>query len=355
MFYLLQSLLCFASLLPILEELVGYPFAILGLSYLLQAADASNEILSYISPLGLIMKSQVYVKNYLWPIFIFLGLSVVILFIALFLNQLRDLGEGMIAAKPGRKNASKFLQTPFGLSIRLLKNTFIAWAIGLVLLGISYGSVLGDLESFLKSNELFAQIGVTDTEQFVTMLMSIMSIVSAIPTLMFLLKVRSEEKKGLTEHILSRKVSRVKLLYGYFKISFISSFSMMIFIILGLWSAGYVVLPDNPLSFIEVFKAGIVYLPAIWLMIGIAIILIAYFPERTSFVWIYLGYSIFAVYLGRLLSFPDWVGKLTPFGHIPQIPLEELNWNNLIILSGIAIILTTVGFIRYRKRDMVYH
>jgi len=114
---------------------------------------------------GLIMKSQVYVNNYLWPTYIFIGASAILLLIAFALNQSRDLGEGLIPAKPGKRHASQFLQSPLGLSVRLLKNVFIAWAIGLLLLGASYGSVMGDMESFLKSNELFAQMGITDAER----------------------------------------------------------------------------------------------------------------------------------------------------------------------------------------------
>jgi len=334
---------------------IGYSFAVLGFSYLLQMSGASIDTLTYVSPLGIIMKSQVYVNNYLWPTFVLLILSIIILFISFFLNQLRDLGEGMIPAKPGKSKASKSLLSPIGLSIRLLKNMFIAWAIGLVLLGMSYGSVLADAESFLLSSDIFAQAGITNAEQFITMLMSVMSIVAAIPAVMILLKVRSEEKKGLNEHIISKRVSRTKLLFGYFTLSLISSISMILFLVLGLWSAAFAVMPDDPVSFVELLKSGMVYLPAIWVMIGIATILLAFLPHRTSIVWIYLGYSVFAVYLGMLLGLPDWVKKLTPFGHIPQIPTEEMNWNNLIVLSFIFLVLTIIGFIQYRKRDMVYN
>jgi len=179
-----------------------------------------------------------------------------------------------------------------------------------------------------------------------------MAIVSAVPTVIMILKVRSEEKKGLNEHIISRNVSRIKLLNGYFIISLISSFSMMFLIIFGLWGSIYAVMPDSSMSFMELFKSGMVYLPAIWVMIGMALVLIAYLPRFTSFIWVMIGYSVFAVYLGMLLGLPDWINKLTPFGYIPQIPSESMNWNNLIVLSGISIVLFIFGFIGYRKREI---
>ena len=61
---------------------------------------------------------------------------------------------------------------------------------------------------FLKDNEMLAELltpveGFSLTEQFITMLMSIMAMISTIPALMAMLKIIGEEKKNRTEHLLS--------------------------------------------------------------------------------------------------------------------------------------------------------
>ncbi len=68
-------------------------------------------------------------------------------------------------------------------------------------LGVSYGSVLGDLEAFIEGIEMMEEMlpsieGFTLTEQFITMLMAIMAMISTIPALMAVLKIVSEEKKN---------------------------------------------------------------------------------------------------------------------------------------------------------------
>ena len=47
-----------------------------------------------------------------------------------------------------------FYKVRLVLYLRLQRTGIIAWAIGLFILGASYGSVLGDLESFFKDNEM---------------------------------------------------------------------------------------------------------------------------------------------------------------------------------------------------------
>jgi len=354
-FATLTSLFC--QLTPSSRGATAYSFSALGLSYLILAAGVGSEIATYISPLSFALKVQAYVGNYLWPLLVMLAGSILILGMAFILNQTRDLGEGLLSAKPGRKNASRFLKSPFGLSVRLTKNGIIGWGIGLYILGISYGSV--DLDAFLETSDYFMKLltiteGTSLTLQFITMVLSVMAIISAVPTLLTLLKVRSEEKKGRNEQIIARNISKPRLLGGYFILSVISSFLMLFLIIFGFWTGSTFLVEGNTTSFLTYLNSGMIYLPAIWITIGMTILLISYLPRYTGLVWAYLGFSFFAVYLGKLLELPDWVSKISPFGHLPQIPIEDMSWTSPIVLTVIAILFMAVGFIKYKKRDMIF-
>lgn len=90
----------------------------------------------------------------------------------------------------------------------------------MLILGVSYGSILGDLEGFINSSELIRQMipeiaGKGMTESFITMLMTILSILGTIPVLLFILRLKGEEKKGRTEQILAAAVSRKSLLASF--------------------------------------------------------------------------------------------------------------------------------------------
>jgi ABC-2 type transport system permease protein len=58
------------------------------------------------------------------------------------------------------------------------------------------------------------------------------------------------------------------------------------------------------------------------------------------------------MYFAPMLQFPEWVKKLTPFGYIPNLPVEEINYLRLGLLCAIAVVLTVIGFFAYRKRDL---
>lgn len=347
----------FVQLCTTARGAMTYSFAFLGVAYLLRATgDVSSEILACISPLGLILRTEVYVNNDWWPALVLILLSIIVTAVAFYLNSIRDLGEGFIPARPGRKTASHFLQSPIGLAFRLLKTTLIGWAIGMFILGASYGSVLGDLEGFLANNEMFKQMLASGgdfsmTEQFIGMLMSVISICATVPILLAILKLKTEENRHRSEALFARAVSRTRLMSGYLIISFLSSLLMNFFAALGMWAAAASVM-EQPISFKTLFLASMVYLPAIWVMIGVAVFLIGFYPKGAGITWIYLGVSLFVVYFGKILQLPDWLAKTSPYGNIPAYPVEEIEPLKLIVLSILAIVFTVAGYVGYCRRDI---
>jgi ABC-2 type transport system permease protein len=248
------------------------------------------------------------------------------------------------------------LQSSLGLAVRLQRTGLVAWAFGLFLIGASYGSVLGDLESFFADVEIMQEFlaaapGSSLTEQFIPMLMSVMAIIGTIPVLLAILRLKGEEKNNRLEHFLSRAVSRNRLLGSYVVISLFTSFIMLSLAGLGIGLVGNAMMQEGlPLGVF--YKAAIVYLPAAWVMTGLAAALIGWLPKATGLVWLYLVFSFTVVYLGALFQFPEWTEKATPFGHIPQLPVEEQNWMALAILTVIAAVLLIAGFAGFNRRDI---
>ncbi|MFD2132057.1 ABC transporter permease [Pseudogracilibacillus auburnensis] len=347
----------FAQLSENARGTIGLSIAALLLFYLVRAVgDVSNEVLSWVSPLGWILHSKVFVENNWWPVLGTIGISLLLLFFAFYLHAKRDLEAGLLPARPGKKFASRFLQSPTGLFLRLQRTAIISWAIGLFILGVSYGSIFGDLESFFNDNEMMQQLlaaneGVSLTEQFMTLLMKIMAMVSSIPPLMIMLKIVSEERKNRIEHLFSRAVSRNTLLGSSLIIAILVSIMMLSLTGFGLWAAASTVMED-PISLMPTLKAAFVYLPAIWLMISLTVLFIGFIPKRSSVIWFYLSYSFVVIYLGALLQLPDWLGNLSPYHYIPEIPVEEINLTEMAVLLFITVSLSIIGFIRYNRRDI---
>ncbi|MBU9713221.1 ABC transporter permease [Evansella tamaricis] len=347
----------FAQLTETSRGTIGYSIAFLLGAYLFRGiTDVSNESLSWISPLGWVTKAEVYGANHWWPMVLMVGVSLVLFVLANYLNAIRDLERGFMPSKPGRRNASKFLQGPIGLALKLQRTGLIAWAVGMYILGASYGSVFGDLEAFIGSNEMMSQMllqmdGVSIAEQFLPMLMVVITLIGTVPPLMAINKLRGEEKKGRLEHLIGRAVSRTQLMSGYLLVAVLNGFVMVSLGAIGLWSAASAVM-DEPIAFGTIYGAAISYYPAILVMVGLAVFLIGFVPKWTSLTWMYVIYSFLVLYLGGLFDLEDWIGNISPFGHVPQAPIEEVTAAPLVVLSVIAAGLMVIGMIGFRKRDL---
>lgn len=359
--------LVFAAIAAVFSELcissrgaIGFSIAVLGLFYLLRGmGDVGNEIFAYISPLGLAQRVKAYVENDWWPILVLLVEAIVITGVAFWLNTIRDIRAGFIPEKKGRSTARRYMCSPYGLAWKLLFMPFFGWIFGMYVIGAAYGSILGTIETFVESSEFYAMvIGMNPdfsiAQMFVSMVTSIMGLFATVPVVMMVLKLRSEEKDGYYENVLSRAVSRKTYMAGFVLIAVVAAILVPCASALGIYTSAVMVLSDpGTLTLGYLLKANLVFVPALLVMMGIAVLLVGALPKFTSFIWAYFGISFFVVFFSRLPDFiPDWVKKLTPFGYIPSLPVDEIHYGTLMILTGIAIVLTALGFIFYRRRDI---
>jgi ABC-2 type transport system permease protein len=235
------------------------------------------------------------------------------------------------------------------------------WLIGIFVIAASYGSILGDsFDNFIASSDFYSQMVGTNpdfpmAQMFVSMITVIMSFFSLAPVLMAILKLRSEEKEGRTEHVFTRVVSRMKYMASYTIIAFVTGVLAQGAIAVGVYASASSVMSDpGALTLGYLLKATMVYVPAIWVIIGITVLLVGLLPKATGAIWGYFGFTFFAVFVGRMPGlFPDWFSKLTPYGHVPQLPVDTINYGTLAVLVVIAAALTAAGFVFYRKRDTV--
>ena len=338
---------------------MGYSFFIMGAFYLIRAiGDTGENVLSLISPLGLILQAEAYVGNYWWPVFVLLIISIPVALLAYRLNLTRDIDQGLLPDKQGKAEGGTLLTSPFGLSLRLSKTGLIVGFASIFTLAASYGMIMGDIDGFLEANEFYQQLilwidGISMPLLFAGVINFTGALMALIPMLLYVLRVRGEEKDNRAELVLATPVSRYKFLGGYVIISFVSSVFLQLLTALGMWLAASAVLPnpdDFPLA--VVIRANLAYLPALWVIIGLTIFLIGVLPKATGFIWAVFGAVFFLGMFGRMDIFPGWVQNLSPFGFIPQYPMESLSLTPMIVLTLIAAGLTVAGFVGFRQRDV---
>ena len=120
---------------------------------------------------------------------------------------------------------------------------------------------------------------------------------------------------------------------------------------LGFGLAGAIAVGDGSLVW-RLTLAGLAYAPAIWVVLGVAVALYGWLPRFTAAVWILVVYGFFTGYFGRILQLPEWMDKLSPFGHVPQLPAAPMEWTPLIVLTAIAAALVVLGTVGLQRRDL---
>lgn len=346
----------FAQLVETTSNVTGLSISVLLLSYLIRAiGDVLNDSISMISPLGWLTRTFAFSENNWWPLVLMFIVGIIFIMITMYLYLNRDLESGLLPSKPGNKYAKKYWLSPIGMQIKLYKVGIISWAIGMFIFGASYGSVFGEMDAFISDNEMLKKMlagsGDNYIESFLPTLMVIMAIVATIPAIMSLYKIKNEINMQRIDNIFAKPVSRTYYFSGFIVISLINAVMMIFLASLGMYIAQASVL-DNPFTFWTMIKSGIVYIPAIITFVGIGVLLIGWLNKGHFIVYLYLGYTFFVVYLGQLLDVKEWLKNLTPFQHIPEIPVDKMDYMGISVLIVISIIMIIVGLIGFRRKDI---
>ena len=347
----------FAQLTENTRTALTFSFSTLGFFYILRAfGDVRASWLSLFSPLGLLHKTETFVSNYTWPLFVSALLALLLFAFAYHLNNNRDVGSGLFKAKEGKKNASQFLKTPSGLSLRLLRTSIITWIVVIFILGISYGSIFGDLTAFFDSNEQLQELipntlGGSLEEQFLSTVMSVMVVAATLGALMVMVRLSGEEKKGRTLQLYANTLSRGHLFLTYLFIGFIASLVFLFFGVLGMYLASSSVM-NEPFSFYTVFISGFAFYPAMFAFLGLGALVMGISPTKTWIVWLYLTFAFILLYFGNMLDFKEWMLNMSPYEYMPRMPIEDAKPLTSVVIMLLGFVAGLAGFTIYHKRDL---
>jgi ABC-2 type transport system permease protein len=222
---------------------------------------------------------------------------------------------------------------------------------------MSYGAFIGEAE------EMFGALGDSLegmlpemssgvlADSVAAMFMIVSAMFASIPALQSILRLRSEEKAGRLDSLLSTPVARKRLLASYLVIALGSSVVFLFMAGIGMGITGSQSMGD--ISYLSSLTlAGLAFSPALWVAIGLAVFLYGLFPRKAGYSWAIVVYSFFVLYLGGALQLPEWLTYLSPFGHIPSMPAQDFELVPLLALTGVALVLMVIGFIGYRRRDI---
>lgn len=335
----------------------GIAGAVIGASFVLRGVgDIGGGTLSWFSPMGWAQKSRPFAGETWWPLLLCALTGIGLIRLATVLASRRDFGTGMVAPKPGPARAAWWLASPLGLAIRLHRGVVIWWSVGVLVLGLGYGSLTSSIGDFIADNptmaDVLAALGHASlTDSYLATSLVILALTAAGPALQILARLRGEESELRVEPVLATPVSRPAWVASHVVVALTGSALILALAGAGVGTA-YAVTGGGARQVPRLLLAALVYVPAVWLLAGLAVALFGLVPRWTAGAWVALGLCFTAAMFGALLELPAWALDLSPFQHIPGLPADSFRVLPIVVITAIATALTGVGLWAFRSRDV---
>lgn len=340
---------------------VGLSFAALGAAYMLRALgdiqEPNGSILSWLSPIGWVQQTRVFVDFRAWPLLLCVGFGAGLVVVSSVLASRRDFGAGMVAVRRGRGDARAALRSPFALAWTQQRSALLWTSLGLGVMWFGTGAVLDavpDIVDAVGDNPLYAAL-FSDADNLVRAFVTIIALYAATGAAGYavagLQRTRSEEEAGRVEYALATPVSRGRWLAANLAVVGIGTVIVLLsgVVALGLGAASIGL--SEP-TFGEFVLVGLVYLPALAVLIGFAAALFAWVPRLTPLAWALFGYMFVAAMFAALFDLPEWAQRISPFYWVDDPLSGDVVPAHVLGLCAVAVVLFGLAFLGFRRRDV---
>jgi ABC-2 type transport system permease protein len=336
---------------------LGWASAGLGGAFAIRAVgDVGGNWASWASPLGWALAVRAFAEERWWTLLLGAALTVALTAVALDLSTRRDLGSGLVTEHGGPSHAAPWIIRPAGLALRLQRAAIIGWTIGLLVTGLVFGAVGNDVGRLLEDNpdltkylEQFAGVSITDA--YFTTAMQMMALLASGFALSSILRARTEEMAGRAEPIIATSTSRTAWWAGQLAITAAGTVLVTVAGGLGVGIAYGIVVGDAG-QVPRLAVASLVTLPAVFVLVGVALALYGLMPR-----WVLVVWGVFAVVVvigifAETLRLPQWVRNLSPFEQLPDVPARGIAVVPLVALCAVAAALAVAGWRGFCRRDL---
>lgn len=320
-----------------------------GAFFVLRAVgDTGPSWVSWCSPLGWNTQVRAYGDTRWWILVLYPVLAVALAFVAVVLRRRRDLGSGLVAARPGPRTAVRSLAGPFGLSWRLHATMLLLWSASSAAMGVVFGMITPQLGDFLDSAAAEAVIDKLGGV-LVAAVLSVIAVVLSYFAVAIVSHAAHDERDGRAEMVLATAASRSQWWFATVALALGGAAWLLLVTGLGLW-VGYVVSDGSGVG--NLLLASAAWIPAVWVVAALGVLSLAVGVRWTPVAWAWPGAFLTLGIVGDLLEVPGWVTGLSPYDHVPLVPAADWDWGSAAGLTGVAGALLVVAWWRFRSRDI---
>ena len=330
----------------------------LGVLFLVRAVgDTSAGWLSWLSPFGWSTKLHAWSGTRWWVLLLYVAAAVALVTLAQALRGRRDLGDGILATRPGPTAGSPRLADALALTLRLHGPMVLTWSVAIGLAGLVLGSIAPNIGSMLDSpaaRDMIERLGGRGALED-TLISAELSVVAVIVTCFGIAVVGhggTEERDGRTEQVLATPTSRSRSFVATLTVALAGSAWLLV--VAGLtMTVGYGTAAGRlGEAWSRVLPAALVQAPAVWLVTAITVAAYAVRGRWSVLGWAFLVGFLTLGQLGELLRLPTWVVQASPYVHVPKMPVEPFSAGPPLVLTALAAALLVAAWARYRSRDI---
>jgi ABC-2 type transport system permease protein len=300
-----------------------------------------------------------------WPLLLGVASFVVLVAIALVVQDRRDVGAGVFAERRGRLTASGWLAGPFGLALRLQRGVLLGWVLAVVAGALLLGSLAGVMVDQLQT----AGPGVTNAldelggggggsggggaagsmlQAFANVGAIFSGLLASAICVQGAMRLRQEESAGGLDNVLSTAAGRVRWMLAFLVVAAVGA---AVSLVLGGLVAGAVA-GDAGGGFATWFGAIVWETPAVLVFLGVVALVFAVLPAATVPVgWAVFGLGAIFGLFGPLFGLPQWARNLAPFAHTPAVALPDPSYTGGWVMALIAVALVVASVCLFRLRD----
>ncbi|HYO85808.1 MAG TPA: hypothetical protein VES01_05035 [Dermatophilaceae bacterium] len=336
---------------------LGLALGTLALTYLVRGVvDGMGLDAVGATPMGWLAEVRPFGDWQLWPMLSMAALAVVGMVACVQVRQRRDLGGGLLAARPGPPRAARGLAGPVSLLWWISRGGLAGWVFGVAIWGVALGLLTSEVRDIVANNsDLGALLGAAGgriEDGVVSLGAATVAVAAAAATVQSVGRMLGEESLGRLGLVLSTRVGRVRWWLGLSGLLLLQSVVTVAAggLALGL-GVGFSLGAADQVA--RASWAALAFLPSVWLVSAVAAAMFAWRPAWAVAGWALVSWGLVVVMLGETLRLAPWARYLSPFEHTGRVPLVEPDATALWVLSGLSATMLVLGGAWFARRDLI--
>ncbi len=325
---------------------------ILAAAYVLRAVgDVQGSDITWLSPLAWIEKLTPLTALNPLPFFLSAGVIIAVFLGSMVAINRRDVGDGIVNPAVGEMRSSSRVGGIVRIQAETTMRAAVGWGTGIGAIGFACALVSDQGADLANTSSQIADVlGQNGNDGYLSLVFLAVGSIVALFAAMQVGEVVASESDGRTLILLVAGLSRRKYWTLVSLAGLLGVFLCSSIVALCMWAG--LATQDNSLSFLEVFRAMLMWVPMNLLLFGIGMLVFGWWPRiALPLVYTVLGGGLLIDLIGSLIGAPEPILAISLWHHVPRVPLEDPAPLTMIVFSTITIFALLCGAIGWKTRD----